>query len=144
MNDSLSANCNRCRTALVQDSASPWCECCWTYLRFAIARWVQSENLSSQQLPKVGAMTDADSILALRAELNRAWLHIDELERQLAARWKAQRKDEGCGRCSRTFTHALGRYSMPGRIRPPHSDLLIEHWNDPDLVGQPRPIKLIF
>lgn len=144
MNDSLPTNCNRCGTLLEHDSASPWCECCWTYVRFAIAGWAQSENVSSHPLPKVGAMTDADSIFALCAELNRAWLYIDELERQLAARWKGQRKDEKCGRCSRTFTHALGRYSMPGRIRPPHSDLLVERWNDPDLVGHPRPIKLIF
>lgn len=118
MNDSLSANCNRCRAPLVQDTASTWCECCWTYRRFAIARWVQSEKVSSQQLPKVGAMTDADSIFVLRAELNRAWVYIDELERQLAARWKAQRKVKRCGCCSRTVTHALGRYSMPGRMLP--------------------------
>ena len=69
------------------------------------------------QLPVLAGVVDEEMLAALKGELHRAWLTIEKLESELHVRFKSQAKDKACGRCARNFTHQVGRFSIPGRVR---------------------------
>ncbi|KAA1258212.1 hypothetical protein LF1_07280 [Rubripirellula obstinata] len=112
-------DCARCGSRFEHDEepGDRWCETCWTYIRYSINAWASAERRTGLELPELAGVVDEEMLAALKGELHRAWLTIEKLESELAVRTRTYAHQKSCEECRRRFTHDVGLFAMPGRIR---------------------------